>query len=105
MMLNAMLWVARSGAPWRDLPKHYGSWKAVYTRFRRWKMVGLWQGIWDHVSIEPDFEHILALIEDQQGHTIIPSRKHRKARRDCDWWLYKECWYQPIYLGKRRGNA
>ncbi|WP_084654482.1 transposase [Paenibacillus zanthoxyli] len=34
MMLNAMLWVARTGAPWRDLPEYYGSWKTVYTRFR-----------------------------------------------------------------------
>ncbi|WP_172422825.1 transposase [Paenibacillus larvae] len=41
MMLNAMLWVARSGAPWRDLPEHYGSWKTVYTRFRRWQMAGI----------------------------------------------------------------
>ncbi|MEV2910806.1 transposase [Paenibacillus larvae] len=45
MMLNAMLWVARSGAPWRDLPEHYGSWKTVYTRFRRWQMAGIWDEI------------------------------------------------------------
>ncbi|MFB0843301.1 transposase [Paenibacillus oleatilyticus] len=37
-MLNAMLWIARTGAPWRDLPEYYGSWKSVYTRFRRWKI-------------------------------------------------------------------
>lgn len=34
-MLNAMLWVNRSGALWSDLPEHYCSWKIVYTRFRR----------------------------------------------------------------------
>ncbi|WP_144029583.1 IS5 family transposase, partial [Paenibacillus larvae] len=51
MMLNAMLWVARSGAPWRDLPEHYGSWKTVYTRFRRWQMAGIWDEILKQVSV------------------------------------------------------
>ena len=32
--LNAILWLMRSGAPWRDLPERYGSWKTVYSRFR-----------------------------------------------------------------------
>ncbi|OBA07244.1 transposase, partial [Paenibacillus polymyxa] len=58
-MLNAMLWVARSGAPWRDLPEHYGSWKTVYTRFRRWQIAGIWDGILKHVSTTPDFENIM----------------------------------------------
>lgn len=35
MMLNAMIWLARSGAPWRDVPERYGSWKIVYSRFRK----------------------------------------------------------------------
>ena len=59
MMLNAMLWVARSGAPWRDLPDHYGSWKTVYTRFRRWQIAGVWDQVLEHVSISPDFENIM----------------------------------------------
>ncbi|MEV3687582.1 IS5 family transposase [Paenibacillus larvae] len=59
MMLNAMLWVARSGAPWRDLPEHYGSWKTVYTRFRRWQMAGIWDEILKQVSVSPDLENIM----------------------------------------------
>ena len=35
MILNAMVWIARSGAPWRDLPKRYGPWETVYSRFRK----------------------------------------------------------------------
>ncbi|MEV3550692.1 IS5 family transposase [Paenibacillus larvae] len=59
MMLNAMLWVARSGAPWRDLPEHYGSWKTVHTRFRRWQMAGIWDEILKQVSVSPDLENIM----------------------------------------------
>ncbi len=58
-MLNAMLWIARTGAPWRDLPEYYGSWSTVYSRFRRWQIAGIWDQILEHVSIEPDFESIM----------------------------------------------
>ena len=45
LIVNAILWLTRTGAPWRDLPERYGSWKTVYSRFRRWSK----QGIWDQV--------------------------------------------------------
>ena len=37
-VVNAILWILRTGAPWRDLPRAYGSWKTVYSRFRRWAL-------------------------------------------------------------------
>ena len=39
-VLNGIVWKIRSGAPWRDVPARYGSWKSVYTRFRRWALNG-----------------------------------------------------------------
>lgn len=39
--LNGILWVLRTGAPWRDLPEHYGPWSSVYDRYRRWRDNGL----------------------------------------------------------------
>ncbi|GIJ52479.1 transposase [Virgisporangium aliadipatigenens] len=39
-VLNGVVWKVRSGAPWRDVPARYGSWKSVYTRFRRWALDG-----------------------------------------------------------------
>jgi transposase len=38
--INGILWIIHSGAPWRDLPERYGSWKTVYDRFRRWHRDG-----------------------------------------------------------------
>ena len=35
-ILNGVIWLARSGAPWRDLPERYGPWQTVYTRFQEW---------------------------------------------------------------------
>ena len=40
-MLNAMLWIARTGAPWRDLPQRYGPWQTVASRFYRWRQAGV----------------------------------------------------------------
>jgi transposase len=42
-VINAMLWLTRTGAPWRDLPERYGPWPTVATRFYRWTRSGLWQ--------------------------------------------------------------
>ncbi len=47
-MLEGMLWVLRTGAPWRDLPERFGSWKTVSSRFYRWR----WAGVWDQVLTE-----------------------------------------------------
>jgi transposase len=41
-VLNGILWILRTGAPWRDLPARYGSWQTVSSRFRRWREAGVW---------------------------------------------------------------
>ena len=48
VMFNGVLYWLNTGIPWRDLPERYGSWKSVYTRFRRWSL----QGVWEHVLEE-----------------------------------------------------
>jgi transposase len=44
-VINGILWVARTGAPWRDLPERYGVWSSLASRFYRWRKAGIWQGI------------------------------------------------------------
>jgi transposase len=41
-IVNGILWRLRTGAPWRDLPERYGKWQTVYSRFRRWRLSGVW---------------------------------------------------------------
>jgi transposase len=58
-MVNAMLWVLRTGAPWRDLPRYYPPWKTVYTRFSRWTVQGLWQQVLTKLTKDADSEGYL----------------------------------------------
>jgi transposase len=55
-MLEAMLWILRTGAPWRDLPPEYGSWQTVYTRFSRWSQKDVLKRVFDKLAEEHDAE-------------------------------------------------
>ncbi|MFC7666489.1 IS5 family transposase [Hymenobacter humi] len=55
LFLNAVLWIARSGAPWRDLPERFGPWNSTYRRFRRWAQKGVWQRVFEAVQ-DPDLD-------------------------------------------------
>ena len=51
-VMNGILWVVRSGAPWRDLPERYGPWSTVASRFYRWTKQGVWQGVFERVQTQ-----------------------------------------------------
>ena len=46
LVIEGILWILRTGAPWRDLPLEFGSWKTVYSRFHCWSHKHLWEKIW-----------------------------------------------------------
>jgi len=56
--LNGILWIARSGAPWRDLPERYGSWSTLYDRFKRWSDLGVFEQIFEILSIDADMQDL-----------------------------------------------
>src|SRR4051794_2617241 len=53
-ILNGILWIDRTGAPWRDLPRHYGPVGTVSSRFYRWRKAGIWQRILLDLQAEAD---------------------------------------------------
>jgi transposase len=68
--VEAVLWIARTGAPWRDLPAHFGRWNSVFRRFRRWALKGVLETVFKDLSLDPDFEY--AIIDG----TIIRVHQH-----------------------------
>ena len=51
-VINAILWILRTGAPWRDLPKRYGPWQTAYSRFYRWRKAGVWARLLEELQRE-----------------------------------------------------
>jgi transposase len=70
LFLEAVLWIARAGAPWRDLPEHFGKWNSVFQSFRRWARKGVFARLFEIMSADPDFEY--AMIEG----TIVRVHQH-----------------------------
>lgn len=50
-MVNAMMWILNTGAPWRDLPERYPPWKTVFNRFNRWRKEGLFNKIIERLQL------------------------------------------------------
>jgi transposase len=57
--LEAVLWIARTGSPWRDLHPELGNWNSVFQRFRRWALKGVFARIFESLSGDPDFEYAI----------------------------------------------
>ena len=82
-MLEAMVWILRTGAPWRDLPPEYGSWKTVYTRFSRWSQKDVLKRVLDKLAEDRDDEGCMidgTIVRAHQDATGAP-----KKRRTSDW--------------------
>lgn len=45
LVLDGILWILGTGAPWRDLPERFGPWKTVYERFRAWTRIGVFDAV------------------------------------------------------------
>ena len=70
LFVDAVLWLARAGAPWRDLPKEFGHWNSVFQRFRQWAKKGVWERIFNALVENPDFEYLII------DSTIVRAHQH-----------------------------
>lgn len=57
--INAVFWILRTGAPWRDLPPDYGGWKNTHRRFCRWRDKGIWEALLETLAGEPELSWLM----------------------------------------------
>ncbi len=70
MFVEGVLWIVRTGAPWRDLPEVFGRWNSAFRRFSRWATKGVWDRILVAMSDDPDFEYLIL------DSTIVRAHQH-----------------------------
>jgi len=99
-VLEGILWILRTGSPWRDLPLHYPDPSTCWRRLRRWEQEGVWEKAWRTYLKELDDKGVLGWEEcfidasfspAKRGAT--PSVKHVKERARSGWWLQAEAEY------------
>ena len=77
LFVNAVLWIAKTGAPWRDLPERFGNWNSVWRRFDRWARNGAWERVFRELQ-DPDLEWLLL------DSTVIRAHQHAAgAKKGC----------------------
>lgn len=81
-MLNAMIWLARSGAAWRDLPERYGPWTSVYSRFRKWIEDGILDNIFRVLSLEAELGDLSIDATIVQAHQHSAGAKKGASKRN-----------------------
>ena len=80
--VNALPWMCRTGAPWRDLPERHGKWVTVYRRFNRWPGDGAMEHLLMDRAHEGDPTRPPA--ESFGLTSVVPPRRNRTAPWDCD---------------------
>jgi transposase len=130
--INAVFWIMRTGAPWKDLPPDFGDWKNTHRRFSRWRDCGVWESLVDKLCGEPDMQwemvdsthvkvhqHGTGASGGRPGngshkrglntklHVAVDKAGHpnRNFQHCCDKSIYKKTMSSKILFSERRSGA
>jgi transposase len=75
LFVEAVLWIARTGSPWRDLPPFFGNWNTIFKRYRDWVKADVFKRLFDAVSDDADLEY--AMVDA----TIVKVHRHGQGAK------------------------
>ena len=84
LFVNAVFWIARTGAPWRDLPERFGPWNSVYRRFYRWCKRGVWGRVLEALGGDAELSNLLLDSTIVRAHQHAAGAKGGKTPKDWD---------------------
>ena len=74
LFVDAVLWIAKTGAPWRDLPERFGHGNSVWRRFDRWARKGVWKRVFEALQ-DPDLEWLIL------DSTVVRAHQHAAGQK------------------------
>lgn len=96
LIINGILWILRTGAPWRDIPDYYGPWSTVASRFYRWQQAGIWQQVLEALQQQCDAAGAIDWTKHSVDSTIIRAHQHAAGAKGSE--------PQREALGKSQGG-
>ena len=75
LFVEAVLWIIRTGSPWRDLPDDFWHWHRVYVRYHRWSKKGVRERIFKMITDDPDLEYLMV------DGSIVRVHQHGAAKK------------------------
>ena len=88
LIMEAIVWLCRTGAPWRDLPSEFGPWATVAGRFYRWRRQGVWDrvlaGLHAGADMRGELDWLLHFVDGSvvRAHQHAAGARHQPAKAD-----------------------
>jgi transposase len=84
LFVEAVLWIARTVAPWRDLPSEFGRWERTYMRFARWSRNGVWRRVAHALAGEADLQRLFIDSTIVRAHQHSAGAQKKQGRKHLD---------------------